>query len=86
MIVAVVSFDDQETSRQTPQTAKLVAAVPVRLTHPVRGNINSIASTNRILSPPQGVGNSRSLNFSHGVSANFAINAKRHHNNGRAKD
>ena len=52
MMVAVVSLEDHDTSFQTVQTAALVSTVLVRVAHPVRGQIKSIRSANRILRSP----------------------------------
>ena len=85
MMVPVVSFSDHDTSFHTEQTVSFVATVSVGPAHPISGNINSVASFNRIFSPPQNIRNGSRLNFGDGIGADLPINSKRNHDNSYAQ-
>jgi len=76
MMVLVVSLDDHDTSFQTEQTAMSVSAMTIRLEQAIRGNINRIASTNRILGSPKRVSRCCGFDLGYGVRSNFEIDAR----------
>jgi len=73
-------LEDQETSFQTSQAVPLVALVAVRLEQAIRGDINSIASTNRILNSPKSISSGLGLDFSDGVGPDFEVHAGQNNN------